>query len=194
MGTLIEGIFCLIRYGRWETHTVTIWGPFCIIYGIGAVILYIGAVLTENIHIVGQFAVFAITTTIVEYISGLLLKHGIHMKAWDYSGCVLNVQGLTCLKMTVVWGILGILFAKYCVPYIKIAEKMVSSTLMQVITCILSILMALNLFLTMLCFVRWSRRHRGYPSRNRVEDYFDIKYNDSWMAHRFCEWKFIVTR
>lgn len=193
LGTLIEGSFCLIRHGRWETHTVALWGPFCIIYGIGAVILYVGAVLCESMPISGQFAVFATATTMVEYISGLLLRHGIHMKAWDYSGCALNLQGLICIKMTVTWGVLGVLFAKYCVPYIKIAIKMISSALVQVITYISSILMALNLFLTMFCIVRWSRRHRGYPPRNRVEKYFDIKYDDEWMKHRFCEWQFLDT-
>ena len=95
------------------------------------------------------------------------------------------------MKMTVTWGVLGVLFAKYCVPYIKIAIKMISGALVQVITYISSILMALNLFLTMFCIVRWSRRHRGYPPRNRVEKYFDIKYDDEWMKHRFCEWQFL---
>ena len=54
LGTRIEGAFCLIRHGRWETHTVALWGPFCIIYGIGAVILYVGAVLSESMPTVIQ--------------------------------------------------------------------------------------------------------------------------------------------
>ena len=193
LGTLIEGVFCMFYYKRWETHTVAIWGPFCIIYGIGTVILYLEAVLAENMHLMGQFALFAIATTIVEYIGGLLLKHGVHMKAWDYSGCVLNIQGIICLKMTVAWGILGVLFSTYCVPYIKIAAKAIDFALIKVITFIVSMLMALNLFLTTLCIIRWSRRHRGYPPRSKVEEYLDIKYDNKWMAHRFCEWQFLDT-
>ena len=191
LGTLLEGAFCRIRRGRWETHTVALWGPFCIIYGIGAVILYVGAVLTESMPVLVQFAVFAAATTAVEYIGGLLLKRGLHMKAWDYSGCAFNLQGLICIKMTAAWGALGVLFAKYCVPYIKIAARAISGAVAQIVTCISSILMALNLFLTTLCMVRWSRRRRGYPPRNGMERYFDVKYDDEWMQRRFCEWKFL---
>ena len=191
LGTVFEGVFCLFKYRRWETHTVALWGPFCVIYGIGAVILYTGAVLTEDMHIIWQFAVFALTTTAVEYIGGMLLKHGLHMIAWDYSGCALNIQGMICLKMTVVWGALGVLFAKYLVPYIKIAAKVVSGTVMKAVTCISSTAMAMDIFLTVLCIVRWSRRYFGYPPRNRLEEYFDRKYDDKWMERRFCEWKFL---
>lgn len=193
LGTLLEGAFCKIRYGRWETHTVALWGPFCILYGVGAVILYAGAVLTESLPVPGQFAVFAAATTAVEYAGGLLLKRGLGMKAWDYSGCALNLQGLVCAKMTAAWGLLGVLFSKYCVPYLKIAAKAVRGALAQILTYVSSVLMGLNLFLTALCIIRWSRRHRGYPPRNRLEAYFDVRYCDEWMERRFCEWKFLDT-
>ena len=57
LGTIVEGLFYLIRYGRWETHTVALWGPFCIIYGIGAVILYLSTLMTKAKHIIWQFIV-----------------------------------------------------------------------------------------------------------------------------------------
>lgn len=41
LGVILEGIWCLIRAGHWETHVVSMWGPFCIIYGFGAVGLYL---------------------------------------------------------------------------------------------------------------------------------------------------------
>ena len=191
LGTLLEGVYCLIKRGQWEKHTVTIWGPFCIIYGIGAIILYVGAVLTEYSHVIWQFAVFASTTTIAEYVCGMLLKYGLHMRAWDYSDCAFNISGLICVKMTVIWGVLGVIFKKYCMPYIKSLIKVLDCGLIQAVTCIFSALMALNLFLTTLCIVRWSRRHLGHPPRNAVEEYIDVKYGDNRMKHRFCEWSFI---
>lgn len=191
LGTFIEGVFCLIRYRRWETHTVAIWGPFCIIYGAGAVALYIGAIITQNINIIGQFAFFATITTVIEYIGGMLLKRCLHMKAWDYSGCVLNVQVLICLKMSIFWGALGVLFKEYVVPYIQAAAIVFKCVPLQILTYIMSVLMALNLLFTAKCIVRWARRHQGYPPKDKTEKYIDNKYNDEWMARRFCEWKFL---
>ncbi len=40
-GFLLEGIWCVIRTGMWENHSATLYGPFCIIYGIGAAALYV---------------------------------------------------------------------------------------------------------------------------------------------------------
>ena len=110
LGTLIEGIFCLIRYGRWETHTVTLWGPFCIIYGLGAVGLYIGSVLFGHLHWALQFILFASIATVIEYLCGAVLKYRLRMKAWDYSRSRFHLHGLVCLKMTLAWGALGVLF------------------------------------------------------------------------------------
>ena len=36
-GVVLEGIWCLLKYGHWETHVVTVWEPLCIIYGFGLV-------------------------------------------------------------------------------------------------------------------------------------------------------------
>ena len=50
VGVLIEGIFCLISYGKWETHVVTMWGPFCL-----------ETVVNDKL----EFRVFEISTRIV---------------------------------------------------------------------------------------------------------------------------------
>ena len=47
-GFLIEGIWCVIRSGRWENHSATLWGPFCIIYGFGAVLVYLLALFVKK--------------------------------------------------------------------------------------------------------------------------------------------------
>lgn len=31
LGVLLEGTWCKLCFGHWETHVVTIWGPFCLI-------------------------------------------------------------------------------------------------------------------------------------------------------------------
>ena len=43
LGYLLEGVWCILTKGHWEHHAATLWGPFCIIYGIAAVLLYIAA-------------------------------------------------------------------------------------------------------------------------------------------------------
>lgn len=42
LGVIVEGLWCLFRYGEWQTHVVALWGPFNIVYGIGIALFYIG--------------------------------------------------------------------------------------------------------------------------------------------------------
>ena len=191
LGTLIEGIFCLIRYGRWETHTVTLWGSFCIIYGLGAVGLYIGSVLFGHLHWALQFILFASIATVIEYLCGAILKYGLRMKAWDYSRSRFHLHGLVCLKMTLAWDALGVLFSLFCVPHIRVFVPYLDIFPVKIVCICLSVLMAVNLFITMLCIRRWSKRHFGFPPRNDLEKYIDRTYPNERMAKRFCEWRFI---
>ena len=85
LGMLIEGVFCLIRFGHWETHVVSVRLPLCILYGIGAVFYFIGGAFLQNEKIIIQFLLFGALGTGLEFISGWILEHGLKMYAWDYS-------------------------------------------------------------------------------------------------------------
>ena len=191
LGVLLEGTFCLLRYGQWETHTVAVWGPFCIIYGIGAVVLYIQAILLQKQNIVIQFIGFALITTMIEYLCGALLKYGLHMRAWDYSKAFWNIDGLICLKFTAAWGLAGVVFARWGVPALKLVFSKMNGIGWHIACICFSIFMAVNLLVTAACIFRWSRRHQGVPPNNQIEQYIDQIWDDGRMEKRFCEWRFI---
>lgn len=190
-GALIEGIFCYFRYGHWETHTVAVWGPFCIIYGIGAVILYIGAVRMRGRGRIYQFTMFAVSATVVEYLCGAVLKYGLHMRAWDYSKKFMNIDGLVCLKFSVIWGLGGVLFARWCVPVLKRIFIKMKGKKWNTACIVLSIFMAVNLSVTAACISRWAGRHEKILPQNVIERYIDKIWGDDRMQKRFCEWRFL---
>lgn len=191
LGVLIEGVFCVFRYGHWETHTVAMWGPFGIIYGIGAVILYCVAIWMNGKNTLLQFIAYAIIATVVEYLCGALLKYGLHMKAWDYSKEFLNIDGLICPTFTVGWGIAGLAFSKWCVRPLQMVFDKMHGGAWNVICIGLSIFMVINLLFTACCIFRWSQRHYGVPPQDSGDIYIDETWDDNRMQKRFCEWKFI---
>lgn len=192
LGMLLEGIFCIVRKQKWETHTVTIWGPFCIVYGIGAVVFYLGAIYYSNLHLGWQFVLFSADATVIEYVCGALLRYGLRMKAWDYSKNFLDLQGLICLKMTLVWGAAGVLFARYIVPEFSGWYEFFRNPICVAFTFVFAVFMAINFIMTFLCIVRWAKRHRGIAAKTRLGQYIDHKYDDEKMEKRFCEWIFLV--
>lgn len=114
LGVLLEGTWCRLIFGHWETHVATIWGPFSLIYGVGAVMFYISGEKIRSTGykgVVARFCSIAIVATVFELACGLLLEYGMGMKAWDYSKSFMNYKGLICLKMTLLWGLAGVIFA-----------------------------------------------------------------------------------
>ena len=106
LGVLLEGTWCRLIFGHWETHVATIWGPFSLIYGVGAVMFYISGEKIRSTGykgVVARFCSIAIVATVFELACGLLLEYGMDMKAWDYSKSFINYKGLICLKMTLLW-------------------------------------------------------------------------------------------
>ena len=55
LGVLLEGSFCYIMRGQWETHVTFLWGPFNIVYGLGTVVMYLASVKLNKKSWVTEF-------------------------------------------------------------------------------------------------------------------------------------------
>jgi len=191
LGVILEGVWCFARYGRWETHVVTIWGPFCLIYGVGAVGGYLTASLLSDKKMPVQFFAFAAIGTVVEYVSSVLLEYGLHMRAWDYSSHFGNIAGRVSLQMALIWGVLGVIFSYLLVPLLQKLFGLLHGRLWKTATVCVTVFMIINITLTAACLVRWKNRHEGIPPQNCVAAVIDETYPDHKMETRFCEWSFL---
>ena len=70
-GFFLEGIWCVFTKGHWEHHSATVWGPFCIVYGIGAVLVYLLSAVLKGRNLPLQFLLFSASGAAVEYGSSL---------------------------------------------------------------------------------------------------------------------------
>lgn len=111
-GFVLEGLWCVITDGHWESHTATVWGPFCIIYGIGAVAVCLLSGLLRWKSLPVQFAAFSASGAAVEFFGSLFQELCFGSVSWDYSGHLLNLGGRVSLKMALMWGVLGIVFIR----------------------------------------------------------------------------------
>ena len=116
-GWVLESIFRSICE-RKLINTGFLKGPFCPIYGLGAIIMLI--VLNkfqENIFVL--FVMSFIILTAWEYIVAIILEKSFNTKYWDYSNHRFNFQGRICLENSIYWGILGVVFIKVIQPFMK---------------------------------------------------------------------------
>lgn len=180
----------MIRYGHWETHVVSVWGPFCILYGFGTVGFYLCCAGLYRKKIWVQFLVYCTIGFGIELICGCILEFGLHMRAWDYSVHFMNIRGHVSLKMTMAWGVLGIAFLQIA-PYIDKSLNKLNNNGLKILSYILTIFMLVNLIVTAAAVWRWKDRHFDVPAQNQLEEFLDQNYDDNFMAERFYEWRFL---
>lgn len=190
LGVLVEGIFCLIKKGYWESHVVSVFGAFNILYGMGGVLFYLGAVLLKKRNIVVKTIILMVFATVLELICGLILKDFLGMRAWNYHKSFLNYKGLICLPFTLIWGAAGLIF---CLTYKPLNHvlSLITKKIPHFVSVTLGVLMLINLFLTGVSIVRWSNRHYHSNSNNIITKVIDNEAPDWWMQKRFMEWEFL---
>lgn len=116
LGWVYETIYCSIA-DRKLVNRGFLNGPYCPIYGFGAII---------NIVILGgltnKFLIFlcgVILTGILEYATSYGMEKIFHAKWWDYSTRKFNINGRVCLLGMVVFGIMSVLVVAYLHPFVK---------------------------------------------------------------------------
>ena len=92
-------------------------GPYCPLYGFGAVLMSLFLQKFEN-NIVGLFFLAVVICTILEYLTGYVLEKIFDARWWDYSDEPFNINGRVCLKTMFYFGILGVLMIKFLNPTI----------------------------------------------------------------------------
>jgi len=190
LGVVIEGVFCAIKYHRWESHVTTVWGWYNIVYGLGATVLYILAMGLQMKSLFWKIVIMTVIVTLVELIAGLVLKNFFGMKAWDYSKQPLNIAGLICPAFSLGWAGLSLVV---CLISDKLTQWFAPFTIepLHIIAAVLFVLLAVDFVLAMMCVYRWSRRHYGKASQTAIGAFIDKYATDEWISGRFIEWKFL---
>lgn len=90
-------------------------GPFCMLYGFGAVVL---TMTLSGLRDDPFFLFFGsmIYMTFLELCSGKLLEAMYRARWWDYSERKFNFDGYICLSHSVLWGVLGVIVVKWLNP------------------------------------------------------------------------------
>lgn len=106
-GFIIETIFGLLTKGVLESRKSFLYGPFCSIYGLGAVLMILPLQKYKKNNYTLFFAGFFIGS-IIEYMVSLIGELIFHIKWWDYSDQIFNINGRICVLFSLFGGLLAI--------------------------------------------------------------------------------------
>lgn len=191
LGFLLEGLWSVIRHGYWINNTATVWGPFSIIYGVGALAVFLLAYLLRTRSIVLQTVAYAAAGTLVEYLASLFQESCFGTRSWDYSTYPLNIGGRVSIRMSLVWGVLGVLFGCFLFPHLTRLFLAMRSRQNTVICIFLIAFMATNMALTSAALLRWGQRQAGRAAEGSFEIWLDDNFGDERMHRVFHNMSFV---
>lgn len=117
-GWCLESIYCSIGEKRLINRGF-LTGPLCPIYGTASLVLI---VLIYNPFKDNPLAVFMlgiILCDVVEYLTSYLMEKLFAARWWDYNYELLNIRGRICLKHSLYWGVISIIFVKVLHPAVE---------------------------------------------------------------------------
>ncbi|MNN48290.1 hypothetical protein D3C81_1627620 [compost metagenome] len=114
LGWILENVYSYFTRGVFWKEGFLL-GPFKPMYGFAPVILLLLVDIEESLlrqplsRMIAVIALCLIVPSVVEYVSGYLLKAWFGRQWWDYSGYVGQLQGHICLRFSLYWGALSLL-------------------------------------------------------------------------------------
>ena len=147
LGFVLETVFAMIVYGKLESRQGFLYGPFCPIYGVGAVFMI---VVLQKFKKSGYtlFAGGILVGSIVEYAISIFGELILNVRWWDYSDRFLNINGRICLLYSVYWGIIAIYLMKSLNPqidrFLDFITSKVGTNTMKILTNATTIFLFIN--------------------------------------------------
>jgi uncharacterized membrane protein len=145
LGWICETIYCSI-IDKQCVNRGFLSGPFCPIYGVGALIIIVTLDPLSNNIIILYIGAMALTS-LLEYITGFLLETIFNLKWWDYSSYRYNLKGRVCLLNSILFGVLSLITIKIINPFVM---ELIRGMPINIIISICNILIAYFLLDTMI--------------------------------------------
>ena len=190
LGFIIEGIWHIILTGEWVDHSATVVGPFCTVYGVGAIAAFLVARILPRRAVGLQFVAFALAGGAVEYFTSLFQERTFGSVSWDYSSHTLNVGGRVSAQMAILWGFLGMVFVGLIYPALRKLLCRMHTRRWHIFCIACSFFMAFNLFVSASAILRWKERKQDLPPSSQWETYLDDTYPDARMEYVYSDMHF----
>lgn len=188
--------FCFHFFGNGgeifiERRSAVIYGPFSVIYGIGAVILA-KALAERDLKWWQVFIRGALICGIAEIVIGYLQICFTGTSSWNYSNHFLSfANGLSSPLIIFLWGVVAVIYIKLAYPLIcKLTDKIPAKIGSRVLN-IIMILLTIDMLISFSAVVRWNFRHQGNPPLTPYGQFLDNTYPDDRMKKAYPNMEFV---
>ncbi len=189
-GVAVETLWCLLRHGYIESRAGLVYGPFNLLYGVGAVALTLALYRYRNRSAAISFAGSMVIGSVVEYVLSWAQEMLFGSVSWDYSKVPFNINGRICLLYSVFWGILGVFWIKSIYPRVAKVILRIPDRIGKAVTWVLVVFLLFDGLMSLGAVWRWSERVKDEPAHSVVDQFFDDRFPDERMRKIYANMVF----
>ena len=179
LGDIIETLFCRATMGIWMSRSSLIYGPFSIVWGLGAVmftaLLYRYKDKSEGY----LFLAGTIVGGAYEYVCSVFTELVFGTVFWDYSHIPFNLAGRINLLYCFFWGIAAAVWMKVLYPRLSRLIERIPMKAGKVLTWVIVVFMVFNMAISALALGRYQQRQSAPDApTNGFTEFLDHYYPD----------------
>lgn len=185
LGAGIEMVFCRVTGGVWMNRSSLLYGPFSVVWGLGAVVLTVSLQRLSDKPDRFIFLGGCVLGGVYEYLCSVFTEMVFGTVFWDYSHMALNLGGRINLLYCIFWGLLAVLWLRVLYPPMERAIEKLPPLAGKIVTWVLISLMLCNAALTSAAMLRYTDRRSAAPRIGILASFLDERYPDSYMENRW---------
>jgi uncharacterized membrane protein len=191
LGFVFEGLWSVVSFGHWDSHYALVWGPFTIIYGFAVVGLMLLYPFFGKRRLWDQFLICFLLGSVFEFGASWLQEFAFGTRSWNYYHLPFNLDGRICLRMSLVWGVVGVVFLRlFAGKLIKLMGFLKSRTT-QNLGFAIFVFMICNFTVSIFATIRYSERYYGLAPDSSLEVLIDRRFPDERMQKIYYNMEFV---
>ncbi len=193
LGDLIETLFCRATMGVWMSRSSLIYGPFSIVWGLGAVMF---TALLYRYRDKSEGYLFVAGTILggaYEYVCSVFSELVFGTVFWDYSHIPFNLAGRINLLYCFFWGIAAAVWMKVLYPRLSRLIERIPMKAGKVLTWVIVVFMVFNMAISALALGRYQQRQTVPDApTNGFTEFLDHYYPDERIHQVYPNMKLVT--
>ena len=185
IGYVVETLFCFFVEGFFESRKGLLYGPFIPVYGFGAVLMTLVLYRYRNRSSTVVFLVAAFLGAAFEFFCSWFQEVVFGTVSWEYSDSAFNLQGRTNVFFAICWGVMGLVFINYTLPFLTELIEKIPNRIGVCISWVLLVFMVFDILISSIAVKRQEMRQEGYPATNAFVAFIDHTYTDEYLKQVF---------
>ena len=152
LGLILECIINFIKAQTTDTEFCITTGPFCIFYGIGAILTIICLNKYKNKKI-KLFIMGCVLVSAIQYALSFMLETVVGARLWNYTWSKFNINGRVCLEYAILWGIITVILIGVLKNFTDKIINLMKGKASTIVDIILTMVLVIGIMFTI-----WSAR------------------------------------